>query len=320
VQRSARRSSGQASPQPALATAGRPARIRWHKLIPYLFIAPFYVSFVTFGLGPMVFAFYMSLTNWTGLETPAFVGLSNFRQMLSDGGFWLSVVNSIWYVAAMILVSVPAALILAALLNASWLRGRSVFRSIYFLPAITSSIVIGLVFRLLYDLNYGVLNYGLGALSVPPIDWLGSPTWFKPAVIALLLWRWIGYTSIFFLAGLQAIPPEILAAGTVDGANRLQSFLYLVIPMLRPVILFVTVIATINSFQIFEEPYILSGGGMYQLGGPSDAGLSLEMYLYRTGFLFGQLGYGSAVGVTMFLLIFLVSLFELRRFGLFVAE
>lgn len=291
-----------------------------HQLIPYLFISPFYLSFVIFGLGPMLFALYMSLTNWTGMQGAQFVGIANYVQMFNDAAFWKAVINSAWYVGTMVFVSIPLSIGLAALLNGAWLRGRTAFRAIFFLPAITSAVVIGIAFRLILDVNYGILNFLLGGLGLAPIDWMGSPVWFKPAVIILLLWRWVGYTSIFFLAGLQAIPQEVIEAGIVDGANWWQRFTRLIIPMLRPVILFVTVIVTVNSIQIFEEPYILSGGGFYQLGGPADSGLSLAMYLYRTGFLFGQLGFGSAVGVVMFVVMFSLAMFQVRRFGLFVTE
>ena len=268
----------------------------------------------------MLFAVYMSLTDWAGLAAPSLVGLSNFVQIFQDKAFWLAATNSLWYVAAMLLISTPLSLGLAALLNASWLKGRAFFRAIYFLPAITSPIVIGVVFRLIFDLNYGVLNFITSKVGLPAIDWIGSPAWFKTAVVILLLWRWVGYTSVFFLAGLQSISSEILEAAMVDGANWVQRFTLVIIPILRPVILFVVVTVTINSFQIFEEPYILSGRGFYQLGGPADSGLSLAMYLYRAGFLFGQLGLGSAIGLVIFAVIFLASLSEIRRLGLFAAE
>jgi ABC-type sugar transport system permease subunit len=290
------------------------------KVAPYVFITPFYIIFMIFGIGPIGFAIFMSLTSWAGLEAPKFIGLANYFQMFKDATFRLSVVNSIWYIAAMLFISIPLAFLLAAFLNNHWLKNRTVFRGIYFLPAITSSVVIGIVFRLFYDLNYGVLNYFLGLVGLPPIDWIGTAAWFKPAVIILLLWRWVGYTSVFFLAGMQAISQEILEAALVDGANTMQRYTRVIIPILRPVILFVTVTVTINSFQIFEEPYVLSGRGFYQSGGPGDAGLSLALYLYRMGFQFGQLGFASAVGMVIFAAVFVLSVLELRRGGLFVSE
>jgi len=286
------------------------------RLAPYAFISPFYIFFFIFMLGPLFFALYASFTNWMGLETPQLIGLKNYLNLFRDETFRLTLVNNLWYSGASVFIVIPLALLLATLLNAGWLRWREFFRAVYFMPIVTSAVVVGIIFLLLYDYRYGLLNWALAWVGLPIPNWIGSREWIKPAVIGLIIWRWTGHHMIYFLAGLQSIPQELYEAAMVDGATRFQSFVRITIPLLRPVILFVVVITTIGSFQIFEEPYMLTGGG----GGPADAGLSIAMYLYRTGFAYMKLGFGSSVGFVLFAIIFALSLMQTRYFGLFREE
>lgn len=285
------------------------------KAAPYIFISPFYILFFVFMLGPAIFAFYAGFTKWRGLAPPEFIGFQNYVYLLKDGTFHKALLNTFKYAAVGVLVVIPLALSLANLLNFSWLRGKSFFRAVYFLPVITPGIVVGLVFALAYEQEYGLINWVLLQVGIPMVRWL-SADYFKLAVAGMIIWRWSGYHMIYFLAGLQGIPEDLYEAAEVDGANAFQKFRYITIPSLRPVIIFVLVIMTISSLQIFEEPFALQFDGR-GFGGPSDSGLSITMYLYRTGFSFLRRGYGSAIGSVLFILIFVLALVQTKVLGLF---
>lgn len=286
------------------------------KATPYLFIAPFYMLFLAFMVGPILFAVFIGLTNWQGLASPEFLGPENYANLLKDGTFLLSLKNTIWYALVGLCIVIPLALLLANLLNARWLVGKGLFRTIYFMPVATCALVIGICFKLIYNYDYGLLNWVLVRIGLTSIDWAGTITWFKPAVAGMIIWRWTGNTMMYFLAGLQSISAELYDAARIDGAGTRQCFRYITLPMLKPIILLVVVILTISSFQIFEEPYMLLFDAK-GFGGPSDSGLSMAMYLYRVGFRFMRRGYASAIGCTLFAIIFMLTLVQTRLFGLF---
>lgn len=299
----------------AEAPSREPRRSWWQRnqagLAPYLFISPFYLLFLVFFLGPSGFAFYLSLQKWTGVGVPVWAGLENFRNLADDATFWLAVRNSLFYSGVSLFVISPLALLLGVALHSKFVRGKVALRTLYFLPIVTSPVAIGLVFLLMYGTRYGLINAALGWIDIEPVDWLGSRSWSKFSVAGLVLWHWVGFNMIYFLAGLQAIPQHLYDAAKVDGANLLQSFRYITLPMLRPVILFVAVIVLVGSAQIFDEPYILTSGG------PADSSLSLAMYLYRVGLNFLNFGYASAIGALFFTAILVVSLILLRLLGIF---
>lgn len=281
------------------------------RIAPYICISPFYILFLIFSVVPVFLAFYLSFSSWSGVGEAKFIGISNYIDIFKDQTFILSVKNTLWYIVASILLVLPLALLLAMILNNKALKFKSIFRSIYFMPILTSTVAIAIVFLLLYDRDYGLLNVPLIALGKEPIDWLGSMELSKLAVIGLIAWRWTGYHMIFFLAGLQAIPQELYEAALVDGANKTQSFWYVTLPMLRPVITFELVTTLIGASQIFEEPFILTAGG------PADSSLSLVEYLYRVGFEWLRFGYASAIGVILFIFIFIFSLLQIKYLGAF---
>jgi ABC-type sugar transport system permease subunit len=264
-------------------------------LSPYLFIAPFYILFFVFFLGPVLFAILLSFQSWNGIDPMHFVGLD----------------NTAVYSGASLFVISPLSFLLAVALNAGMVRGKGLLRTIYFTPIVTSSVAIAIVFLVLYNQRSGLFNQVLSALGSEPINWLGSRDWSKVAVLGLMTWRWMGFNAIYFLAGLQTIPVSLYEAAVVDGANQWQSFRHITIPMLRPVILFVAVIVLIGSAQIFEEPYMLTSGG------PVDSSLSISNYLYRVGMQYLRLGYASSVGFLLFVIIFFFSWLQMRLFGVF---
>jgi ABC-type sugar transport system permease subunit len=280
------------------------------KVAPYLFIAPFFVVFGTMFLAPILAGLYFSFTAWNGIQAPKFIGVANYARLFQDPVIGTAATNTLWYVGGALLILCPTSLLIASTLNYPLVRLRSLFRLIYFLPILTSIIVVALMFGLLYDKDIGLVNWVISLAGIDPVYWLGQ-TWGKPAIISLVVWRWAGYLSLYFLAGLQAIPHDLYEAAEVDGANAWRKFLNVTIPGLRPIIIFIAVTVTIGSSQIFEEPYILTGGG------PENSTLSVAMELYRQGFSLLNFGYASAIGFALFAVAFCVSWTQIRLLGLF---
>lgn len=276
-------------------------------LAPYLFISPFYILYGLFLLIPVVVGLYLSCTEWAGLGTPKWVGLRNYRDLLSDHSFWTAVGNTAIYIVFAMCVVVPAALLIAQALHTRGLKGRDMFRLAYFMPVVISPIIITLVFGLLFDKQYGLINDGLHAVfGGAGVDWLGEPSWARVSVVILVLWRWTGYLTMFFLAGLQNVPQELHEAAAIDGAGPVRRFWSVTLPALRPVTAFVAVTVLINTAQIFDEPYLLTQGG------PGESTLSVAMFIFRAGFQRQQLGYAAAAGVLLFLAVFVLGQLAMR--------
>jgi ABC-type sugar transport system permease subunit len=288
------------------------------KYAPYFFISPFYILFTIFFLFPTLFALVLGFLKWNSMGTPEWFALRNYERLFGDPTFWQSVGNTVFYSAMSLFVIVPLALLEALALNSKRLRFKTLWRALYFAPIVTSAVAISLVFRMLYNREYGLLNNFIVALGGLPVDWLGNQSVAKIAVMGIVIWRWTGLLAVYFLAGLQSIPEELHEAAAIDGANGLQRFFNVTLPMLRPVVLFVSVIVLIGSLQIFDDPQILFGAGTP--GGPANAGLSIVQYLYGRGI--GQLlyGYASAVGLFLFVIIFVLSLLQFRVFRGFEAD
>jgi multiple sugar transport system permease protein len=278
---------------------------RW---APYYFISPFYILFILFFLVPTVGALVLGFYRWRALGDPIWIGLQNYERLWSDRIFWRSVENTLFYAAGSLFVIVPLALLQAMALNSKRLLFRTFWRMVYFAPIVTSTVAIAIVFRLLYNYDYGVINALLRGVGLEPINWLGDRSMSKIAVMGVVLWRWTGLLAIYFLAGLQSISEELYEAAAIDGANGIQRFFFITIPMLRPVVLFVVVIVMIGSLQIFDDPQILTAGG------PANSSLSVVQYLYSRGIDRLEYGYASAVGTALFVAIFVLSLLQFRIF------
>lgn len=281
------------------------------KIAPYLFISPFYILFALFMVYPICFGLYLSLQEWSGIGDMEPVGFGNYLNLLKDKDFYLALSNTLWYMGASLVINLVLSLFLAVMLNASFIRGKKFFRTIYFLPIVTSVVAAAIVFTLLYDRDYGLWNFLWVVLGKSPLDWLGDPSLSKFAVIGLIAWRWVGFNMVYFLAGLQSIPHSLYEAAVVDGAGPAQCFLRITLPLLKPVILFVTVITLMGSMQIFEEPYVLTGGG------PADSSMSVVMYLFRNGMEYLNLGYAAAIGFFLFGITFVLSWMQVNFMGTF---
>jgi ABC-type sugar transport system permease subunit len=271
-------------------------------IAPYVFIAPFYVLYGLFMIVPVGTAIYLSLTEWVGLGSPTWIGFGNYLNLVRDTSFGTALVNTLIYTIIGVFIVVPCSLLIAQGLNARGLKARDLFRITFFIPMVLSPIVIALIYSLIFDRSYGLLNSVIQAVfGVANIDWLGDPTLAKLAIGFVLLWRTVGYLTIFFLAALQAVPQELYEAAELDGAGVITKFRNVTLPAIRPVTAFVIVTSFISAAQLFDEPYLLTKGG------PGEATLSVSMFIYRAAFERQQFGYAAAAGVVLFVIVFGVS-------------
>lgn len=279
---------------------------------PYLFIAPFLLLFAVFTLYPLVYSVWMATRQNNGPGVSAFVGMSNFRWVLSDPDFWTAMRNTFVFAAGSIFIQLPASLGLAMLLNRPDLRGRQIFRLIFFAPVLVGLAFVAIMFGLIFNKGNGLANTGLAWLSgyVPGWSWNPEFPWLQeyimPALIIAAFWMYVGFNMVYFLAALQNVSKELLEAAQVDGANSWHRFLHVTIPAIRPVLAFVVLLSFIGSMQLFELPYLLLGPS----GGPSQQGLTVVMYLYDKGFNVGDLGYASAIGWLLAILLFGFAVFQ----------
>lgn len=271
----------------------------------YLFISPFFILFGIFGVFPLIFTAYLSFHNWDILGTREFVGFDNYIGILTnDPLFWKSVGNtfSIWALST--IPQLIAALLIAYFLNERFLKGKTLFRLAIFMPNVTSVVAVALVFSAMFGTQYGLINYLLSFVGVDPISWRGSYFGTHVAIATMVMWRWVGYNAIIYLAGLQSIPKDLYEAATIDGASKLQQLIYITVPMLRPIIIFTVIQSTIGGMQLFAEPMLFGEGGQYQ-------GLTMTLYLYQEAFTRFSFGYAAAIAWMLFFLIIIVSLINL---------
>lgn len=277
---------------------------------PFLyFVAPALGLLTVFFLLPVSASLLLSLTDFDiyalgRSDRIRFIGLDNYRRLLQDPLFWTALRNTLYFVAVGGPLSVAVSLVAALLVNHRLTRLRGLFRSLLFLPVITTLVAVAVVWRYLYHPRYGLLNYLLGLLGMDPIDWLGDPHWAMPAIILMATWKNFGFNMVIFIAGLQSIPRRIYEAAEIDGASRFSQFRYITLPMLAPTFLFVTVITATGYSQLFAEPYLMTQGG------PSDQTLSLALLMYREGFSWWNLGYASALSFVMFLIVLAGTLLQ----------
>lgn len=284
------------------------------KVAPFVFLAPYFTGLLLFWVYPVLHALYLSLFRVEGLwQDPTFVGIKNYIDLLSDERFLSALVNTSVYAVASVGLILGSALALALLIHQPRVRHKHLFRTTYFLPMLTSGVVIAIMFTLIFDHEYGALNnYLIAPLGFEKIRWLRDPSFVMPSIIIVGLWKYTGINTLYFLVGLQNIPSDIREAALIDGAGPVQRFVRVILPMLKPILTFVIVLAIVGSFQLFAEPYLLASGG-----GPSDSGLFLTVYLYITAFQNVEFGYASTVGYTIVIIIFSLSLLQMKLLGTF---
>lgn len=298
-------------PEAAHAASGGPGW-RWHEdLVGWAFAAPFVILFLVFLAFPILASLGLSFTSFglRDLQNPVgatFVGLKNYTDLLGDPKFWKSLLNTVYFVVVGVPLTLVFGLLIANALNRGVTRFRTAFRVGYYLPVITSIVAIAVVWRFLLNPDVGLVNMLLGALGIQGPAWLADPALAMPSIIAMAVWRNLGFAMIVFLAGLQAIPAVLYEAASIDGAGRWQAFRFVTMPMLRPTILFMTVITTIGYLQLFEEPFVMTAGG------PLDATLSVTMYMYLQGFTFFHQGYASAIAYVLFVIVAIVAFLQFK--------
>jgi len=277
--------------------------------IDYLFIAPFFVAFAVFSLYPLAWAFQLSFSQWRGFGPMTYVGLENYQAMLKDPYVVQSLVNTLQFAYILLPTGIFASITFAVILNNPKLPGKGIFRTIYFLPYVTSSVIIAIVFTQLFDDHMGWVNQGLEWIGLQGVPWLRGNQWAAKTVVILLThWGGIGYNILLFLGGLQAIEPELYEAAQIDGANEWHIFWRITLPLLRPIIFFLTVIATIGLMGMFNQPYMLTAGG------PRGGTTTLMLRLYEIGIGNQRYGDASAFGFMIGALVIAISVIQIRFF------
>src|SRR5690242_2103308 len=272
---------------------------------PYLYIAPFFVVFGIFGLFPLVYTAYVSLTDRNLLSPVAnFVGLHNYALLIHDSYFWNAVENTfgIWFLSTV--PQLALALVIAHVLNTK-LRARTFFRMAILLPQVTSLVAVALIFTQMFGHDYGFFNYVLGKVGVHPIYWEAGRFSSWVALSVMVTWRWTGYNALIYLAAMQSIPEELYEAAAVDGASRRKQFFHVTVPMLRPTIIFTVIISTIGGLQLFTEPYLFQPRASSSTGGSARQYQTIVMYLYEKflGSTQFKFGYAAAIAWCLVLLI-----------------
>jgi ABC-type sugar transport system permease subunit len=280
-------------------------------LIGWSFASPFVILFGIFLALPILASFYLSFTSFglRDLQNPigtTVVGLQNYTDLLADPKFWKSLGNTVYFVVVGVPLTLGLGLVIANALSRGITRFRTAFRVGYYLPVITSIVAIAVVWRFLLDPDVGLINMVLGGIGITGPAWLANPALAMPSIIAMAVWRNVGFAMVVFIAGMQAIPVMLYEAAAIDGAGRWQSFRYITLPMLRPTILFMLVITTIGYLQLFEEPFVMTDGG------PLDSTLSVTMYMFQQGFEFFHQGYASAIAYVLFVIVAIVAFLQFK--------
>jgi multiple sugar transport system permease protein len=282
---------------------------------PYVLLSPFVGLFLVFGLFPLLFSLYLAFQSWeptSGLAAMEFVGFGNFTFSLQDEWFWKSLKNTAWLALASGVPQHLVAIPLAVFIHTSFKRLRNGMVGAYFLPYITSTVAIAIMFSSLFSTDFGLINLGLKSLfGMENVDWLGRPENIKPALAMIVFWRYVGFNVVLYLAALQTIPKDLYEAATMDGAGRLQQFFYITLPSLKPMIYFGVTLSVIGGLQLFEEPFILTGGR----GGSDQSGMTTAIYLYRMAFDFNDFGAASAMAWLLFLLVAMLTWATNRAFA-----
>lgn len=284
------------------------------KIVPWLFISPFLFFFIIFKVWPILYSAFLSLHEMKGLSGRDFVGLKNYIDLIKDSDFLKAVWNNTKYMIGTMITLIPIPLIFAVLLDSKHCKGKNIYKTILFIPTLTSLVIAAAVFKiLLYQGETGIVNLLLGVIGIPPQKWLINPLLTIPSVVLIATWRWTGMNLIYFTTGLTGISKELYESASIDGANMLQRFFYITVPLLKPIIIFVATLNLIGGYKLFTEVYMLWDGG----ASPGKSALTLAIMMYRTAFSYFEMGYASTIGFVMALIILVLSLLQLKFTGFF---
>jgi ABC-type sugar transport system permease subunit len=272
--------------------------------VSYFLLLPYVGYFFVFMAYPLLFAFYLTFHEWAIISPQRpFVGLQNYIHLLHDEVFWTSIRNVLVYLSINLPAQMILSLLLALLVNQK-LRFRGFFRSVFFMPSVVSGVVVSTVFLWLYSPQFGLLNYYLGMIGIPPQRWITSVSQAMPSISLMASWRQVGYFAVIYLAGLQAIPPVLYKASSVDGASGWYQFWHITLPLLNPTILLVLMVSTIWGFLVFTEPFVMTEGG------PLNATTTPALYLYFEAFRYLRMGYAATIGVVLGVIILIMNVVE----------
>lgn len=277
-------------------------------IAPYLFISPFFVLFLIFGLYPIVNSFWLSFFKGFGFEEKTFFGLGNYAYLLEDPRYRKAVLNTTIYALGSVFILAPLALVLALAINSRYVAWKDLYKTAYFFPVITSAVVISVIFARVFDQEFGLLNAFLDWFGFGPYGWLSNTRLVMPSFILMGIWTYTGINMLYWLAGLNGINKELYEAASTDGATAWQSFWHITLPLLRPVTLFVVIQSIVGSYNLFAQPMLLTNGG------PSDASLTVTLYLYNQGFQYFNTGYASAIAYSMVAILLVLSLLNIFVF------
>jgi multiple sugar transport system permease protein len=274
-------------------------------LVALLFVAPSLVPLLLFMVGPMVASGGISLLSWDLLSPAKWVGTANYRLLLHDEDFHRALLHTLAFIAAYLPLVLVGGLALALALNQR-LRGLGWFRTVYFLPVVTSWVVVALIWKWLLNPGTGLVNQALGLVGIAGPGWWVDPNWAMPSIVLASAWKDVGFVMVILLAGLQAIPEEYYEAAALDGQGRWGRFRHVTLPLLTPAIFFVVVISLINNFQVFDQVWVMTGGG------PADSTTVVMQQVVKNAFSFGRMGYAAAMSWILFAVILAVTLVQLR--------
>ncbi len=272
---------------------------------PYLYILPYFLIFALLLVIPGVSGMIIGLYDWAVVGDRTFLGLGNFKELLTDDVFLHSVRNTLVYTVIYVPLYLVLGLAMAVLLNREF-RGRSLMRLIIFAPYVFMIPAVGVIWRWFMDTNFGILNYYLSVLHLPTVRWLTDPKVVLNSIVLVILWETIGYSMVIFLAGLQEIPQEIMEAATIDGASSWSRFWHITIPFLRPTTFFLLVIGVIGALKTFGQPFMITAGG------PLDSSMTVVMSLYYNGFQYFRMGYAASISTVLFVAILAITLVQFR--------
>ncbi|MBN1897329.1 MAG: sugar ABC transporter permease [Spirochaetes bacterium] len=281
--------------------------LRTRSYTPFLYLLPALSVIIVFQIIPIFYALYLSFFNWDMITPKVFIGLRNYSNLLLEPEFWKAIGITFYYVGVSIPLGLSLSLFIAVLLD-SKIRALPVFRTAYFLPYITSTVAVSLVWLWIYNSkSYGLLNYMLGLFGIQPIKWLSDPTWAMPAVILMLIWKNLGFNVVIFLTRLQSIDPSYYEAASIDGASPAQQFRFITWPLLQPTLLFLLTMSTIFAFRIFPSIYVLT-----PTGGPNGSTTTAVFYLFKNAYEQFRMGYAASIAYMVFFMILIITFLQRR--------
>ncbi|MGC8972285.1 MAG: carbohydrate ABC transporter permease [bacterium] len=270
----------------------------------YLYAIPWFIGFVVFTTGPIIASFLLSFTNWDLVRTPKWIGFGNYKTLIEDPLFWRGLKVTSIYAAFSVPLGIAGGLAIAVLMNQK-IKGLSIFRTIYYLPAVVSGVPVSLLWSWIFNPDFGVLNYLLSLVGIKGPGWIYDERWALPSLIIMSLWG-VGGGMVIYLASLQGVPTELYEAAIIDGASSWRRFWSITVPMISPVIFFQLIMGIIGSFQVFTQAYIMTNGG------PNYATLFYVLYLYQNAFQWFKMGYASALAWVLFLVILILTFVQFR--------